>query len=185
MKKIFLRKQHKPSFLINSAITFPEIRLIDPNGQFIGIVRNQEAQQKAKEAGLDLICMSPKANPPVCRIMEFGKWNYERQKAEKEKKKKERENRIDLHEVQLRPGTDVHDLNVKLKKVQEFIDDGDKVKMVMKLRGREIGNGMMFIDQLKVIVNGQLTNGMFDSQPRQFGNKIIATVSKANDKKNA
>ncbi len=185
MKKPFFKRQHKPSVLLNSAITFPEIRLIDPNGQFIGIVRNQEAQQKARDAGLDLICMAPKANPPVCRIMEFGKWNYEKQKAEKEKKKKERANRIELHEVQLRPGTDVHDLNVKLKKVQEFIDDGDKVKMVMKLRGREIGNGSMFIEQLKIIVTGQLDHGKFDSPPKQFGNKIIATVTKANDKKNA
>tara|TARA_Y100001937_G_C7125310_1_gene334606 strand:+ start:1452 stop:2009 length:558 start_codon:yes stop_codon:yes gene_type:complete len=185
VKRPFFRKPNKPSVLLNSAITFPEIRLIDPNGQFIGIVRNQEAQQKAKEAGLDLICMAPKANPPVCRIMEFGKWNYEKQKADKEKKKKERANRIELHEVQLRPGTDVHDLNVKLKKVQEFIDDGDKVKMVMKLRGREIGNGTMFVDQLKVIVTGQLNHGKFDSPPKQFGNKIIATVTKANDKKNA
>ena len=84
MKRPFFRKPNKPSVLLNSAITFPEIRLIDPNGQFIGIVRNQEAQQKAKEAGLDLICMAPKANPPVCRIMEFGKWNYEKQKADKE-----------------------------------------------------------------------------------------------------
>ncbi len=185
MKKPFFKRQHKPSVLLNSAITFPEIRLIDPNGQFIGIVRNQEAQQKARDAGLDLICMAPKAKPPVCRIMEFGKWNYEKQKAEKEKKKKERANRIELHEVQLRPGTDVHDLNVKLKKVQEFIDDGDKVKMVMKLRGREIGNGSMFIEQLKIIVTGQLDRGKFDSPPKQFGNKIIATVAKANDKKNA
>ena len=184
MKKHFI-KRHKPTILLNSAITFHTIRLIDPSGQFIGIVRNQEAQSKAKESGLDLICIAEKADPPVCRIMDFGKWNYERQKQQKEQKKKERANRIELHEVQLRPGTDVHDLKVKLKKVQEFIDDGDKVKMVMKLRGREIGNGPMFVDQLKVIVSGQLELGKFDSPPRQFGNKIIATVSKANEKKNA
>lgn len=184
MRKPFFKK-NKPSVLLNSAITFHTIRLIDPNGDFIGIVRNQEAQQKAREAGLDLICIAQKADPPVCRIMDFGKWNYEKQKADKEKKKKERENRIDLHEVQLRPGTDVHDLNVKLKKVQEFIDDGDKVKMVMKLRGREIGNGPMFVDQLKLMVTGQLNLGKFDSFPKQFGNKIIATVTKAIDKKNA
>ena len=184
MRKPFFKK-NKPSVLLNSAITFPTIRLIDPDGEFIGIVRNQEAQQKARDAGLDLICIAQKADPPVCRVMDFGKWNYEKQKADKEKKKKERENRIDLHEVQLRPGTDVHDLNVKLKKVQEFIDDGDKVKMVMKLRGREIGNGPIFIDQFKLMVSGQLNQGKFDSPPKQFGNKIIATVTKAIDKKNA
>ncbi len=185
MKKHFIRRNNKPTVLLNSAITFPEIRLIDPDGQFIGIVRNQEAHQKARDAGLDLICIADKASPPVCRIMDFGKWNYEKQKADKEKKKKERANRIELHEVQLRPGTDVHDLKVKLKKVQEFIDDGDKVKMVMKLRGREIGQGTMFVDQLKVMVAGQLELGKFDSPPKQFGNKIIATVSKQNEKKNA
>jgi translation initiation factor IF-3 len=184
MRKHFF-KRNKPSVLLNSAITFPTIRLIDPDGEFIGIVKNQEAQQKARSSELDLICIAEKADPPVCRIMDFGKWNYEKQKADKEKKKKERANRIELHEVQLRPGTDVHDLNVKLKKVQEFVDDGDKVKIVMKLRGREIGNGTMFVDQLKLMVSGQLTECKFDSHPKQFGNKIIATVTRAIDKKNA
>ena len=184
MKKHFIKGVRKPTVLLNSAITFHNIRLVDPSGQFIGIVNNNEAQQKAREAGLDLICIAQKADPPVCRIMDFGKWNYERQKQQKEQKKKERENRVEVHEVQLRPGTDVHDLKVKLKKVQEFIDDGDKVKMVMKLRGREIGSGPMFVDQLKVIV-GQLDSGKFDSFPRQFGNKIIAVVGKAVEKKNA
>ena len=79
----------------------------------------------------------------------------------------------------------LQNLRFKLKKVQEFIDDGDKVKMVMKLRGREIGNGPMFVDQLKLMVTGQLNLGKFDSFPKQFGNKIIATVAKAIDKKNA
>ena len=182
MKKPFRNKFSQPSVLLNSAITFPKIRLIDPNGAFIGVVDSKTALAKAKELGLDLICTTVKADPPVCKIQDFGKWNYERQKKEKQKKKIERQNRVELRELQFRPNIDVHDLNVKLKKAQEFIDDGDKVKIVMKLRGREIPNGRMFVDQVTMIIK-QLSNTKFDSEPKQTGNRILAVVCKDNDAK--
>ena len=182
MKKPFRKKFSQPSVLTNSAITFPKIRLIDPNGAFVGIVDNKTALSKANELGLDLICTTVKADPPVCKIQDFGKWNYERQKKEKQKKKLERQNRVELRELQFRPNIDVHDLNVKLKKAQEFIDDGDKVKIVMRLRGREIPNGKMFVDQINTIVK-KLNNTKFDSLPKQAGNKILAVICKDGDVK--
>ena len=182
MKKQFRNKFSQPKVLLNSAITFPKIRLIDPNGAFIGVVDSKTALAKAKELGLDLICTTVKADPPVCKIQEFSKWNYEQQKKEKQKKKLERQNRIELRELQFRPNIDVHDLNVKLKKAQEFIDGGDKVKIVMKLRGREIPNGQMFIDQVNMMIK-QLKNTKFDSFPKQAGNRIFAVITKDNDAK--
>lgn len=182
MRKPFHKKFAQPSVLTNSAITFPKIRLIDPNGAFIGIVDSKTALSKAKELGLDLICTTVKADPPVCKIQDFGKWNYERQKKDKQKKKLERQNRVELRELQFRPNIDVHDLNVKLKKAQEFIDDGDKVKIVMKLRGREIPNGKMFIDQINMMVK-KLQITKYDSPPKQAGNRIIAVICKDADAK--
>ena len=182
MKKQFHKKFSQPSVLTNSAITFPQVRLIDSNGAFIGIVDSKTALAKARELGLDLICTTVKADPPVCKIQDFGKWNYERQKKEKQKKKLERQNRVELRELQFRPNIDVHDLNVKLKKAQEFIDDGDKVKIVMKLRGREIPNGQMFIDQINMMAK-KLNNTKFDSPPKQAGNKIFAVICKDGDVK--
>lgn len=182
MKRPFHKKFSQPSVLTNSAITFPQVRLIDSNGAFIGIVDSKTALAKARELGLDLICTTVKADPPVCKIQDFGKWNYERQKKEKQKKKLERQNRVELRELQFRPNIDVHDLNVKLKKAQEFIDDGDKVKIVMKLRGREIPNGQMFIDQINMMAK-KLNNTKFDSPPKQAGNKIFAVICKDGDVK--
>jgi len=182
VKKQFHKKFSQPSVLTNSAITFPQVRLIDSNGAFIGIVDSKTALAKARELGLDLICTTVKADPPVCKIQDFGKWNYERQKKEKQKKKLERQNRVELRELQFRPNIDVHDLNVKLKKAQEFIDDGDKVKIVMKLRGREIPNGQMFIDQINMMAK-KLNNTKFDSPPKQAGNKIFAVICKDGDVK--
>jgi translation initiation factor IF-3 len=182
VKKPFHKKFSQPSVLTNSAITFPQVRLIDSNGAFIGIVDSKTALAKARELGLDLICTTVKADPPVCKIQDFGKWNYERQKKEKQKKKLERQNRVELRELQFRPNIDVHDLNVKLKKAQEFIDDGDKVKIVMKLRGREIPNGQMFIDQINMMAK-KLNNTKFDSPPKQAGNKIFAVICKDGDVK--
>jgi len=182
VKRPFHKKFSQPSVLTNSAITFPQVRLIDSNGAFIGIVDSKTALAKARELGLDLICTTVKADPPVCKIQDFGKWNYERQKKEKQKKKLERQNRVELRELQFRPNIDVHDLNVKLKKAQEFIDDGDKVKIVMKLRGREIPNGQMFIDQINMMAK-KLNNTKFDSPPKQAGNKIFAVICKDGDVK--
>ena len=182
MKKPFRNKFSQPSVLLNTAITFPKIRLIDPNGAFIGIVDSKTALSKAKELGLDLICTTVKADPPVCKIQDFGKWNYEKQKKDKQKKKLERQNRVELRELQFRPNIDVHDLNVKLKKAQEFIDDGDKVKIVMRLRGREIPNGRMFIDQINMMVK-KLEQTKYDSPPKQAGNRIIAVICKDADAK--
>jgi len=182
VKKPFRHKFSRPTVLLNSAITFPKIRLIDPNGAFIGIVDSKTALAKSKELGLDLICTTVKADPPVCKIQDFGKWNYEKQKKEKQKKKLERQNRVELRELQFRPNIDVHDLNVKLKKAQEFIDDGDKVKIVMKLRGREIPNGQMFIDQINMMVK-QLQSTKYDSTPKQAGNRILAVICKDADAK--
>lgn len=123
--------------LINEQIRAKEVRLIDENGEQLGIVSIKEALEKAKEAGSDLVNISPNAAPPVCRIMDFGKYRYDQQKREKEAKKKQKV--MDVKEMRLGIFTENHDLETKATLVNKFLANGDKVKISMRFRGREMG----------------------------------------------
>ena len=169
---------------INHYIDCNEIRLIGSQGENIGIVTPNKGIELATQEDLDLVEISPNAIPPVCKIMDYGKHLYEQKKKQKLADKKQREAIVDTKEIQFRPATGIGDLKVKAKKVQEFIDDGDKVKIVMKLRGREIPNGQMFIDQVNMMMK-KLQHTKFDSTPKQNGNKIFAVICKDNDAKNS
>ncbi len=121
---------------MNERIRVPEVRVIGPDGKQLGIMDTKEALAMAKEMGLDLVEVAPNAQPPVCRIMDWGKYKYEQAKKEKQAKKKARHNQI--KEMQFRPKISEHDFMIKIKKVKEFIEDGYKVKVVVRLRGREL-----------------------------------------------
>lgn len=123
---------------INDEIRAREVRLTSPQGEQLGIVPLKEALRRAEELHLDLVEVAPQAKPPVCRIMDFGKFRYEQQKREKETKKKQKV--ITVKEVKLRPNIEEHDFNVKLKNAQRFIEDGDKVKVTIMFRGRELSH---------------------------------------------
>ncbi|MCL2199879.1 MAG: translation initiation factor IF-3 [Defluviitaleaceae bacterium] len=123
--------------MINEQIRDKEVRLIDTDGAQMGIVAGREAQRIADEKRLDLVKISPTAKPPVCKIMDYSKFRFEQSKKEKEARKKQRT--IDIKEIRLSPNIDTHDINVKLRKAIEFLKDGDKVKISVRFRGRELG----------------------------------------------
>ncbi|NIS37976.1 translation initiation factor IF-3 [Candidatus Saccharibacteria bacterium] len=121
---------------VNDQIRVPKVRVIDPDGQQLGILPIEKALNKADEFNLDLVEVAPNAQPPVCRIMDFGKYQYERSKKEKEGKK--RQHTITVKEIRMRPKTDQHDLETKLKQARKFLEQKNKVKFSVIFRGREL-----------------------------------------------
>ena len=127
--------------MINEQIRDKEVRLIDADGTQMGIVAGREAQRIADEKRLDLVKISPTAKPPVCKIMDYSKFKFDQSKKEKEARKKQRT--IDIKELRLSPNIDTHDVDVKVKKAIEFLNEGDKVKVTIRFRGRELGRTEM------------------------------------------
>ncbi|MDR1664586.1 MAG: translation initiation factor IF-3 [Clostridiales bacterium] len=123
--------------MINEQIRDKEVRLIDADGTQMGILPGRDAQRIADEKRLDLVKISPTAKPPVCKIMDYSKFKFDQSKKEKEARKKQRT--IDIKELRLSPNIDTHDVDVKVKKAIEFLQDGDKVKVSIRFRGRELG----------------------------------------------
>ena len=123
--------------MINEQIRDREVRLIDETGAQMGIVSNKVAQDLAMEKRLDLVKISPTAKPPVCKIMDYSKHRFDKQKREKEARKKQKT--AAMKELRLSPNIDTHDINVKIKKAKEFLQNGDKVKISIRFRGREMG----------------------------------------------
>ena len=123
--------------MINEQIRDREVRLIDADGEQLGVMPSRDAQKLADEKRLDLVKISPTAKPPVCKIMDYSKFKFEQQKKEKEARKKQRT--IDIKELRLSPNIDKHDVEVKVKKAKGFLKDGDKVKVTIRFRGRELG----------------------------------------------
>lgn len=120
---------------LNSDIKAPQIRLIDADGEMVGVVKRQEAMLLAEEHELDLVEIQPNAEPPVCRIMDYGKFRYEQEKKANEAKKKQKQS--DTKEIQFRPVIDDHDYQTKINHIKEFLDDGHKVRVVVRMKGRE------------------------------------------------
>ena len=140
---------------INEEIRIREVRVTDANGEQLGIMLTRDALRLAEEQHLDLVEIAPKARPPVCRIMDFGKYRYEQQKREKEARKKQKV--ISIKEVKLRPNIEQHDFEVKLKNAQRFIEDGDKVKVTVMFRGRELSHpeiGTAILDKMSKALEG-------------------------------
>ena len=124
--------------MINEQIRWKEVRVIGEEGQQLGVMTSKEAMNLAKEAGVDLVMVSPSANPPVCRIVDYGKFKYEQLRREKEAKKKQKV--VEVKEVRLSPNIDVNDLNTKCNAARKFIEKGNKVKVSLRFRGREMAH---------------------------------------------
>ncbi|WP_081425171.1 translation initiation factor IF-3 [Candidatus Ruthturnera calyptogenae] len=145
-----IKKTNKIKTRINDAIRVAEIRLIDAKGEQLGIVNIDIAKQKATQAELDLVEVSPNAQPPVCKIMDFGKFLYELKQQKKEAKKKQKRNTVKT--IKYRPGTEESDYQIKFKNLVKFLDNGDKVKVSIWFRGREIQHkelGMEMLDRIE------------------------------------
>ncbi len=131
---------------MNEEIDVPEVRLVDADGEMLGVLSHQEALEKANEVGLDLVEVSPNADPPVCKILDYGKFKYNEQKRRHDARKKQKT--IEVKEIKMRPGIDTHDYDVKLRSARRFLDDGDKVKVTIRFRGRELAHQELGMDVL-------------------------------------
>jgi translation initiation factor IF-3 len=160
---------------VNDRIRAPEIRLIGPGGENVGIVSPQRALMLAEEAGLDLVEISPNAKPPVCKIMDFGKYKYEQQKKESEARKKQKT--IDVKEVKFRPNTDTHDYGVKMRSVLRFLQDGDKVKVTLRFRGREMAHAELGRQLLERVAEDVTDHGKVEAIPRLEGRQMVMMIN--------
>ena len=133
------RKPKQPDDLVNERVRFKEVLVIDQNGDQLGVKSSREALDIAYDANLDLVCVAPNAKPPVCRIMDFGKYRFEQQKKAREMKKNSKV--VTLKETQLSVTIDTHDKNVKLKRTLKWLEEGNKVKVAIRFRGRQLAHG--------------------------------------------
>ncbi|MGR3712162.1 MAG: translation initiation factor IF-3 [Shimia sp.] len=159
---------------VNDRIRSPEIRLIGAEGENVGVVTPAQAMTMAAEAGLDLVEISPNANPPVCKIMDFGKFKYEQQKRESEARKKQKT--IEVKEVKFRPNTDTHDYEVKMRNVYKFLENGDKVKVTLRFRGREMAHQNLGRELLERVAVDIKELGKVESMPKMEGRQMIMMI---------
>ncbi|MBO5442329.1 MAG: translation initiation factor IF-3 [Alphaproteobacteria bacterium] len=160
---------------INEDIRVKEVRLIDENGENRGIVSIREALQIADEAGLDLIEISPQATPPVCKVLDYGKYKYEVQKRKNEAKKNQKV--VEIKELKLRPMIDTHDYEVKIKQAKKFLSQGNKVKFTMRYKGREMNANDMGKEVLNNILEDLEGLIKIDSEPKMEGRQMMMIVS--------
>ncbi len=135
---------------INEEIETPNIRLVDENGEMVGVLSLRQGLEAATAAGLDLVEVAPQAAPPVCKILDYGKFKYIEQKKANEARKKQKT--IEVKEIKMRPGIDIHDYEVKMRSAKRFLDEGDKVKVTIRFRGREMAHqelGMKVLDRVR------------------------------------
>lgn len=166
--------------LINEQIFAKEVRLIGSDGEQLGVVSTSQARLMAEEQGLDLVLMSPNSTPPVCKIMDYGKYKFDAIKKEKELKKNQ--NIVDLKEIQLSMTIDTHDLQTKAKHANRFLSNGDKVKIVLRMKGRQQAYAKNGIEIVKNFFEMCSANGSIDKDPEVMGRNIILIVSPKNKK---
>jgi translation initiation factor IF-3 len=160
---------------INERIRFPKIRVIDTDGSQLGIMPPQEALQLAEEKELDLVLLSDKADPPVCRIMDYGKYKFEQEKKAREARKKQ--HTADVKEVKMRYKIEEHDYNVRVKQAERFLKDGDKVKATVMFRGREIQHSDLAEDLLKRMATDLEPFGEVQQAPKKEGRNMMMLIS--------
>jgi translation initiation factor IF-3 len=141
----------------------------------VGVVTPARAMAMAAEAGLDLVEIVPNAEPPVCKIMDFGKYKYEQQKREAEARRKQ--HIIEIKEIKFRPGTDEHDYQVKMRSVLKFLEEGDKVKVTLRFRGREMAHQELGLELLRRVASDVGDNGKIESMPKLEGKQMVMMVA--------
>ncbi|MDK9707367.1 MAG: translation initiation factor IF-3 [Desulforhopalus sp.] len=167
--------QREGQSVTNEAIRFPKVRLIDADGNQLGIVSSEEAKNIAFEAGLDLVVVSENADPPVCRVMNYDKFRYEQKKKTQEAKKKQTV--IETKEIKFRPKTDDHDLNFKIKNIKKFLAEKNKVKLTMRFRGREIVYcETIGLDSMNKIAEALKEDATIIQEPKMEGRQLVMFV---------
>ena len=158
----------------NNRISSPEVQVIDNNGDNLGVLNTNDAISKAKNEGLDLIEIAPNANPPVCKIMDMGKYKYDAQKKANLARKKQKI--VSLKEIKMRPVTETHDYEFKVKNAKKFIAKGDKVKFTIKFKGRELQHSHLGNELMNKIKEDMKETGKVESQPKFDGKQMIMVI---------
>ncbi|HER26243.1 MAG TPA: translation initiation factor IF-3 [Rhodospirillales bacterium] len=160
---------------VNDMIDAPQVRVVGADGEMVGVISVEEGIELALDSGLDLVEVSPNADPPVCKVLDYGKYKYEEQKKRNEARKKQKV--IEVKEIKMRPGIDVHDYEVKMRNANRFLGHGDKVKFTIRFRGREMahqGLGMDVLNRIKEELEDQIKIEQF---PRIEGRLMVMIVA--------
>ncbi|MDR3323641.1 MAG: translation initiation factor IF-3 [Zoogloeaceae bacterium] len=166
-----MNKSHR----LNEEINVPEVRLIGKEGEQLGVVSARQAMYLAEEAGMDLVEIAPLAQPPVCRVMDYGKFKYQEAKKAHEAKLKQKQ--VQVKEVKFRPGTDENDYQIKLRNMVRFLEEEDKVKVTLRFRGREMAHQEFGMRQLERIKQDLDPYGQVEQMPRMEGRQMIMIVA--------
>ncbi|MEN8762821.1 MAG: translation initiation factor IF-3 [Thiogranum sp.] len=165
----------KLKYRLNENIDAAEVRLVGAGGEQIGVVPLEEAKKLAEESSLDLVEISPQAEPPVCKVMDYGKFRFEEQKKRQASRKKQKQTQV--KEIKFRPGTDIGDYNVKLRNLTRFLTDGDKVKVTLRFRGREMAHQELGRDLLKRVEGDLQELGSVEQFPRMEGRQMVMVLA--------
>ena len=160
---------------INDEIRVPQVRLIDDAGEMIGVMSAREALIRAYDVGLDLVEISPNAVPPVCKILDYGKYKYEQQKKANEARKKQKV--VEIKEIKVRPNIDDHDYDVKMKQMKNFIGEGDKVKVTLRFRGREMAHQELGVKVLERIRSDLIELVKVEQMPKLENRQMVMVIS--------
>jgi translation initiation factor IF-3 len=164
-------------YRINDQIDVSEVRLIDDAGEMLGVMSLRDAIERAADAGLDLVEVSPTAQPPVCKILDYGKFKYEAQKKANAARKRQRV--IEVKEIKMRPGIDSNDYNIKMRKILAFLDEGDKVKVTMRFRGRELAHQDIAMGVLTRVRDQVGELAKIEQFPRMEGRQMVMVMAPA------
>jgi translation initiation factor IF-3 len=167
--------QTRDEYRINGMIDTREVRLVGADGEMVGVVPLREALARAEDTGLDLVEVSPNADPPVCKLLDYGKFKYEAQKKAAAARKKQRV--IEVKEIKMRPSIDDNDYGIKMKKVREFLDEGDKVKVTLRFRGREMAHQELGIGLLNKVKEEVADLAKVEQFPRLEGRQMVMVMA--------
>ncbi|VAW21583.1 Translation initiation factor 3 [hydrothermal vent metagenome] len=172
MRPVAPQRQGPPA---NQDITSVDVQLIDAEGQHLGTVPTSKAMELAEEAGLDLVAISPNAKPPVCKILDLGKYKYQAQKKAADARKKQKV--IEVKEIKLRPNIDTHDYDVKMRSVEKFLGEGDKVKVTMRFRGREMAHQELGLQLLNKVRDQMEEVAKVEALPKTEGRQMVMVLA--------
>ncbi len=159
----------------NEFISAPKVRVIDENGENLGVLLTAEAREQAAEVGLDLVEISPNADPPVAKFLDIGKFKYEAQKKANAQRKNQKTQEI--KEIKMRPNIDDHDYDVKMKSIHKFLGEGDKVKVTLRFRGRELAHGQLGMRLLQRVQGDVAEEAKVEQHPRMEGRQMLMVLS--------
>ncbi|MBQ7140339.1 MAG: translation initiation factor IF-3 [Bacilli bacterium] len=175
--EVFLIANNTKDAIINRNIKASQVLVIGPNGEQLGVKGINDALTLAEYAGFDLVLISPNANPPVCKIMDYNKYKYEKNKKQKEALKKQKENNLEMKEYRLSPVIDIHDFNTKLKNVSKYLEKGHKIKVTIRFKGRQMAHTDLGREVLDKFFNELSDIAVLDQAPKMDGRSMFMLLA--------